>query len=258
MKKRRKKGFAGESNSSGLKIGFYEIVDSETVNLAEAESRNYNPDASARRIVSKKTKIIRFVFLFFLCSAVLTANQFLFLGELIVVAGDDFLLTQACFNFMLYFWLGLISLIIAMTVNHYLDSYKTAKQWHACEHKVGHLFEKKLKVNLENLKKMGRVHRCCGDSILIENLLSKSIIIFLFVAAYLVSVCFMGLGFLLGLALLGIVAVIWMIISGLIAYVFTTAKPIEEQLRETLQVAKEFKSKLDKLEKQNSQDVVAG
>lgn len=242
MGKRRKREFGGESNSSGFEIESCETIGSEIVaDIIEAKSRDYNPDAFTRKITSKKTKIIRFIFLFFLCSAVLVGSQFLFTGKLIVAAEKGFFFIRVYFNF----WLGLISLCIAMIINDYPGSYKVARQWHACEHKVIRLFEKKLELNLKNLKKMRRVHLRCGDSPVGEYLFEKVIVIFIFVAAYLVSLYFMRLDFSFGLALIGIVAVILIIIWGLIAYVFTTAKPTEKQLEETLRVAKEFKIKLE-------------
>lgn len=245
MRKRSKKRFGGESNSSGFEIGFYEKSGSKiTKTIAETRSRNYDPNGALKKAVSKKIKVIKFLSLFFLITTILWSSHIIFTGKAIVTVEKNDLFSQILFNSCIYFFLTAISFLITMVMrpNIFFNLYKDSRQWHACEHKVGHLFEKKLPINLGNLRKMRRVHRHCEA---VAEFFQVRLPIFLFAAAYLFTFYIGRLGLLSALAVIGVVIVILVVVLNIIVYVFTTSEPTEEQLRETLRVAKEFKAKLE-------------
>lgn len=136
---------------------------------------------------------------------------------------------------------GVLILVVLATEQFF---FKKTNQWHACEHKAVNMLLYCDEVTMENLKKESRHHSDCGTTDC-EYRFGPAIFLFFCSFHYLVNFDNARLVFLLYLIIL------WSLFTAtrggfafFLQYCFMTRKPTEEQLKETLRVAKIVREKM--------------
>jgi hypothetical protein len=116
---------------------------------------------------------------------------------------------------------------------------RNIREWHACEHKVSNLLESDKSINMDNLKKSPREHLRCGTRIGVYSLFA-----FPYYLAILLFSCYfynvLGFYWFSGAIFLSFVFYLFFMVY-VMAFIFqkfvTTAKPSDDKLRESLELA---------------------
>lgn len=132
--------------------------------------------------------------------------------------------------------------------------YKSDREWHACEHKVVNLLQSSLVINEKNLKKASRINFRCGT-------FRACWIILLFVNYIVICWAYYSIeslsfyGLISQLFIFGVIsiifsavfiALIFIIICPLMQYFLFTARPSEDKLEQSLELAKEIEKIVNK------------
>lgn len=212
----------GSANNGGFKIWNKNII---------IESKGYKTGKWMYRSIF----IARISFFFAFSCLLIIAHFWIIKGENLIV------------NLFSVICLIVVALIISRLGQRVLESllgYKKIFQWHACEHKVIHLINKNLPITFENLRKMKRISLECGTFIFTLGCSVAMLFYLAFNQSQIVRYTGQQVFYWI-FAILLIMSVIFFLPSIIFQYFISTAEPTEEQLEETLRVAKEFKAKFE-------------
>ncbi len=221
--------FKGEANGSGF---FLSVRSRKHGKIFTIESRDYNEGQNeslvqhlaANRKRSKYATLLSLLLFFLLVFSTYDCTTIPFLSYILITI----------FWFILTIYAALIFAVLATSQLF----FKKENQWHACEHKAVNLLSHFDKITMENLKKESRCHLKCGTH---KDIYRFGPVLFLFFCSfpYLIRPSSKCLVILLYLAIiLGLYTTIKGGFNFFIQYFFMTKKPTEEQLKETLRVAK--------------------